>query len=83
MGVNSGINQVVQQPESYNLYTADSIKEMKISGMTVGPVVGDKVDINYTVEESQTLGEWSTHSTGKMEIQLPEGNRFIRMRVEE
>jgi hypothetical protein len=83
MGVNSGINQVVQQPESYNLYTADSIKEMKISGMTVGPVVGEKVDINYTVEESQTLGEWSTHSTGKMEIQLPEGNRFIRMRVEE
>lgn len=83
MGVNSGINQVVQQPESYNLYTADSIKEMKISGMTVGPVVGDKVDINYTVEESQTLGEWSTHSTGKMEIQLPEDNRFIRLRVDE
>jgi hypothetical protein len=83
MGVNSGINQVVQNPESFNLYTADSIKEMKLSGMTLGPVVGDKVNINYTVEESQTLGEWSTHSTGTMEIQLPEGNRFIRMRVEE
>ncbi|MGB0460859.1 MAG: hypothetical protein ACPGH0_06755, partial [Opitutales bacterium] len=63
--------------------TADSIKEMKISGMTVGPVVGDKVDINFTVEESQTLGEWLPHSTGKMEIQLPEDNRFIRLRVDE
>lgn len=83
MGVNSGINHVVQNPESYNLYTADSIKEMKISGMTVGPVVGDKVDINFTVEESQTLGEWLPHSTGKMEIQLPEDNRFIRLRVDE
>ncbi|MGB0409447.1 MAG: hypothetical protein ACPGIC_05560 [Opitutales bacterium] len=83
MGVSSGINQVVQNPESYNLYTADSIKEMKLSGLTLGPVVGDKININYTVEESQTLGEWSTHSTGSMEVSLPEGNSFIRMRIDD
>ena len=83
MGVNNGINQVVQSPASYNLFSADSIKELKLSGLTVGPIYGDTVAVNYTVEESQTLGEWSTHSDGTIRIELPNDSSFIRLRVDE
>ena len=83
MGVNNGINQVVQSPASYNLFSADSIKELKLSGLTVGPIYGDTVAVNYTVEESQTLGEWSTHSDGTIQIELPDDSSFIRLRVDE
>ncbi len=83
MGVNNGINQVVQSPASYNLFSADSIKELKLSGLTLGPIYGDTVAVNYTVEESQTLGEWSTHSDGTIQIELPNDSSFIRLRVDD
>ena len=81
IGVNTGINQVVTAPASYNLYTADSIKEFKLSGLTVGPIYGDKIDVNYTIEESQNLGDWSALSTGTIELPITEDASFIRMRV--
>ena len=81
IGVNTGINQVVTAPASYNLYTADSIKEFKLSGLTVGPIYGGKIDVNYTIEESQNLGDWSAVSTGTIELPITEDASFIRMRV--
>jgi len=81
LSVTEGINQVVNDPTSYNLYTADSIKELNLSRMTIGPIYGDKIDVNYTIEESQTLGEWSTFTTGTIELPLTKDINFVRMRV--
>ena len=66
-----------------SLFSADSIKELKLSGLTVGPIYGDTVAVNYTVEESQTLGEWSSHSNGTIQIELTNDSSFIRLRVDE
>jgi hypothetical protein len=81
IGVTEGINQVVNQPASYNLYTADSIKELNLSRLTIGPIYGDKIDVNYTIEESQTLGDWSALSAGTIELPITGDASFIRMRV--
>lgn len=81
MAVNTGINQVVQNPASYNLYTAESIKELQLSRLTIGPIYGDTIDVNYTIEESQTLGEWSPMETGTIQLPMDQNKRFIRMRM--
>jgi hypothetical protein len=81
LSVTEGINQVVNNPASYNLYTADSIKELNLSRMTIGPIYGNKIDVSYTIEESQTLGEWSTFTTGTIEMPITKDINFVRMRV--
>jgi hypothetical protein len=81
LSVTEGINQVVNNPASYNLYTAASIKELNLSRMTIGPIYGDKIDVSYTIEESQTLGEWSTFKTGTIEMPITKDINFVRMRV--
>jgi hypothetical protein len=81
LSVAEGINRVVNDPASYNLYTADSIKELNLSRLTIGPIYGDKIDVNYTIEESQTLGDWSALSAGTIELPITGDASFIRMRV--
>lgn len=65
-----GRSEVVGNPGAYALYTADSIQDLRGTGVLIQAQGGD-VQLSLPVERSTTLGEGSWEPVGTLETTLP------------
>ncbi len=77
-----GRAEVLANPGGFNLYTAESIQDLRGSGMLI-QVIGENVELRLPIERSDSLSGWE--SAGEMSATLPKiGDRaFYRLTLPE
>jgi hypothetical protein len=79
-----GINSVIADPNSWNLFTADQISGLSIGDLTLTRQVNGSFVLNYNIEQSNDLVNWTTYRNYGEELTgLPTNKKFIRIRVKQ
>ena len=78
-----GQNDVINNPVSFNLYNASSIMEINLGGLMIQENTSGKMEISYSIETSNDLKNWSTHSQPTIELTPQADKEFIRLRIGE
>jgi len=79
-----GINSVIADPNSWNLFTADQVSGLSIGDLTLTRQVNGSFVLNYDIEQSDDLVNWSTYRNYGEELTgLPINKKFIRIRVKQ
>jgi hypothetical protein len=79
-----GINSVIADPNSWNLFTADQVSGLSIGDLTLTRQVNGSFVLNYDIEQSDDLVNWTTYRNYGEELTgLPTNKKFIRIRVKQ
>jgi hypothetical protein len=79
-----GINTVLSNPNGWNLFTVDQIKNMSLGDLTLQRQQDGTFFLNYDIEQSNDLLNWTPYKTlGEPLTGLPTNKAFIRIRVKE
>lgn len=75
----AGRSDVTSNPANYNLFTADSIQELRGVGNVMVQQVGGQVQLSLPLQKSQNLQDWE--SFGQLEVNFPkvENKEFYRL----
>ena len=79
-----GQQDVQNDPESYDLYTLDTIRDARMGSKMV-EVLNNKANLNMILEETDTLDDWSNAASSEItvEVDVPAGTRFYRFKMTE
>lgn len=77
----AAINGVLSDPTSYDLYTPSSIMDLNFGGVMIQASESGNLDFSYTIESSDDLTTWETHSQPTIEITPPASKQFMRIRI--
>jgi len=81
-GKAQGINAVTSDPASWNVFTADQIQEMAIGDLVLTREENGEFVLNYEIQQSDDLEEWTTYSAQAETITgLPANKAFVRIRT--
>jgi hypothetical protein len=80
---NAGRNDVLSNPESYNLYTTSSIMDLNLGGVMLQKL-GGNVTLNLELQKTDNLGTIPFSHFGNYSIQLnmPQNKSFLRVRAQ-
>jgi hypothetical protein len=79
----AAINGVLSDPTSYDLYTPSSIMDLNFGGVMIQASESGNLDFSYTIESSDDLTTWETHSQPTIEITPSGSKHFMRIRIGE
>ena len=74
--------EVINDPSNYDLYSESSIMEMNLENFSQRNDSG-KMGTGYTIETSEDLTSWSTHSQPTVELTPQTSKRFVHAYVSE
>jgi len=79
-----GIQSVLDDPNSWSLYTADQVSGLSIGDLTLTRQENGSFVLHYDIEQSDDLETWTTYQNYGEELTgLPTNKKFIRIRVKE
>jgi hypothetical protein len=77
-----GIQSVLDDPNSWSLYTADQVSGLSIGDLTLTRQENGSFVLNYDIEQSDDLETWTTYQNYGEELTgLPTNKQFLRIRV--
>jgi formylglycine-generating enzyme required for sulfatase activity len=78
-GFHYGKNEVINNPAHYNLYTADSIHNLKMGGLMLQKDNLGNAQLKLKLKESSNLVNWTTKEELLWNVSLPGNKSFLRV----
>jgi hypothetical protein len=79
----AGRTEVTSFPASYNLYSADQIQNMAIGDLVLTRDSDGKFTLEYNIEQSEDLQNWSVYSSNTQVVRLPPNKAFVRIKAKQ
>jgi hypothetical protein len=76
----AGQQDVISSPSDYDLMGAEGVLDMRVSQPGIS-TNGDKASMNFTIQSSNDLEEWSNEETIQREYTMPSDKNFMRVSV--
>ncbi len=78
----SGVLDVVHSdPSRFDLYTEDSIYDLRMGGLMLNAAGADNIEIEFEIEESFNLHDWEQLEVITRQFLIPPNRQFLRMRA--
>ena len=78
----TGFSDVINSPNIYGLYTPSQIQDMSMGGLVLSKS-GNSFILNYSIEKSNDLGEWTLYQSFTFPLSgLSPDKAFVRIRME-
>jgi hypothetical protein len=78
----TGSSDVINTPNTYGLYTPSQIQDMSMGGLVLSKS-GNGFTLNYSIEKSNDLGEWTQYQSYTLPLSgLSPDKAFLRIRME-
>lgn len=78
----TGSSDVINAPNTYGLYTPSQIQDMSMGGLVLSKS-GNGFTLNYSIEKSNDLGEWTQYQSYTLPLSgLSPDKAFVRIRME-
>ena len=82
-GQTAGRAEVTSFPATYNLYTTDQIQNMAIGDLVLTRDSDGKFTLEYNIEQSEDLQNWSVYSSNTQVVRLPPNKAFVRIKAKQ
>jgi hypothetical protein len=76
-----GINSVLSNPNLWTLYTTSQIQNMAIGDLVLTREVNGNFVLNYDIEQSDDLANWTVYSANRQIVKLPADKAFVRIKA--
>lgn len=77
------IGFIVGHPNQFNLFSTDSINDLRMEGLMIGPLTDGGLVLEFDIMESSDLENWTILERITRNIELPEGKNFFRVQARE
>lgn len=78
----TGRNDILNAPNSYDLYTTNQIHTMGLGGIVLNRDTNNQLTLNYQVMQSSDLQNWSPYQTYQLPItNAPTNKMFLRVQA--
>ena len=78
----NGRNDVINSPNSYDLYTTSQIQNMAIGDLVLTKNPNGSFNLNYDIEQSNDLQNWTTYQALSLPLTgLPTDKAFVRIKA--
>jgi formylglycine-generating enzyme required for sulfatase activity len=78
-GIETGQRNVLTNPSAFNLYTSNSIHNLKMGGVMLQKDALGKANLRLRLMESTNLSTWSLKDEIIWQADLPQGKAFLRV----
>ena len=80
---NAGQQNVISNPNTHNLYTTSQIQNMAVGDLVLTREVNGNFVLNYDIEQSDDLANWTVYSANRQIVKLPADKAFVRIKAKQ
>jgi len=77
----AGIANVTAFPNTWSLFTSSQIQNMAIGDLVLTREVNGNFVLNYDIEQSNDLQNWTVYSANTQIVKLPADKAFVRIKA--
>ena len=78
-----GQQNVISNPNTHNLYTTSQIQNMAVGDLVITREVNGNFVLNYDIEQSDDLANWTVYSANRQIVKLPADKAFVRIKAKQ
>jgi hypothetical protein len=82
-GKSAGIASVTASPNTWSLFTSSQIQNMAIGDLVLTREVNGNFVLNYDIEQSNDLANWTVYSANTQIVKLPADKAFVRIKAKQ
>jgi hypothetical protein len=82
-GKAAGIASVTASPNTWSLFTSSQIQNMAIGDLVLTREVNGNFVLNYDIEQSNDLANWTVYSANTQILKLPADKAFVRIKAKQ
>jgi len=82
-GKSAGIASVTASPNTWSLFTSSQIQNMAIGDLVLTREVNGNFVLNYDIEQSNDLANWTVYSANTQIVRLPADKAFVRIKAKQ
>jgi hypothetical protein len=82
-GKSAGIASVTASPNTWSLFTSSQIQNMAIGDLVLTREVNGNFVLNYDIEQSSDLANWTVYSANTQIVKLPADKAFVRIKAKQ
>ena len=79
----NGRNDVINSPNSYDLYTTSQIQNIAIGDLVLTRELNGNFVLKYDIEQSDDLANWTVYSANTQIVKLPADKAFVRIKAKQ
>jgi hypothetical protein len=79
----AGIASVMASPNTWSLFTTSQIQNMAIGDLVLTREVNGNFVLNYDIEQSEDLANWTVYSANRQIVKLPADKAFVRIKAKQ
>jgi len=79
----AGIASVTASPNTWSLFTSSQIQNMAIGDLVLTREVNGNFVLNYDIEQSNDLANWTVYSANTQIVKLPADKAFVRIKAKQ
>ena len=79
----AGIARVIASPNTWSLFTTSQIQNMAIGDLVLTREVNGNFVLNYDIEQSEDLANWTVYSANRQIVKLPADKAFVRIKAKQ
>jgi len=79
----AGIASVTASPNTWSLFTSSQIQNMAIGDLVLTREVNGNFVLNYDIEQSNDLANWTVYSANTQIVRLPADKAFVRIKAKQ
>jgi hypothetical protein len=79
----AGIASVTASPNTWSLFTSSQIQNMAIGDLVLTREVNGNFVLNYDIEQSEDLANWTVYSANRQIVKLPADKAFVRIKAKQ
>jgi hypothetical protein len=79
----AGIASVTASPNTWSLFTSNQIQNMAIGDLVLTREVNGNFVLNYDIEQSNDLANWTVYSANTQIVKLPADKAFVRIKAKQ
>ena len=79
----AGIASVTASPNTWSLFTSSQIQNMAIGDLVLTREVNGNFVLNYDIEQSDDLANWTVYSANTQIVRLPADKAFVRIKAKQ
>jgi hypothetical protein len=79
----AGVASVMASPNTWSLFTTSQIQNMAIGDLVLTREVNGNFVLNYDIEQSEDLANWTVYSANRQIVKLPADKAFVRIKAKQ
>ena len=79
----AGIASLIASPNTWSLFTTSQIQNMAIGDLVLTREVNGNFVLNYDIEQSDDMANWTVYSANRQIVKLPADKAFVRIKAKQ